>query len=399
MKKINVFLYSSLLISMFLKIRVYPLIILIIICMNSIILIKDRKIKMYQILVFIFLVYNFFSYFNTPMYEIKNQNLIKLIISFTYLLFFEYSFKKYDINDFKNFFYKINKVIEILLCLNLVQIILIYLKNNISLFKLFVLKTSDEAYIINFKNIYMFVGNENKNIWSSKIGIILIIYLFTQKYIQRKKINKIMLLIGILNIGLVLSRTGILFLILFMILIALEELKKTDIKLKVLIVLTSLFPIYLVMKKIYFKIFRIDFSNMNDGGLTRLFNWNLFRNNFFKENYVIGVGLGGTSQFLKKYKSILIDGHMHNVIINMLLELGIIGGLLYIIILLKILLILKKNLNYKAFILVIPFFIVLMLQYMGYDNDIVIYFSFILLISYSFKEEKDEYIVSSSNSK
>lgn len=394
MKNINIIMYSLLLISQFLKIRIYPIIIVMIILYNFIIFLNNPYLKKYQIATIIFIIYNLLNYKLTPSNSIKNINFYKLILSFSYLTFFEYSFSKYRIIDLKNFFKMINKIMKILLILNFFQLIYLYLNLDLNFFTFIKLKTSDGAYVINFNNIYMFMGNENKNIWSSKIGILLTIIIFIEKYILDYKLNKKIIILGLIMILLILSRTGQLFIFSFLFLLAIYELNFFSKKKKISMYIISFFPFIVLLKKIYLKVFRINFSNMNDGGITRLFNWNLFRINFFKENYILGVGLGGTPNFLKKYHSILIDGHMHNVIINMFLELGIIGGVNYILILFCIMSILIRNLGKKAIMLIIPFGLVLMLQYMGYDNDVVIYFSFIILLSYSFRKEKNENIIS-----
>lgn len=347
---------------------------------------KNIKLKKYQIFSILLIGYTIFSWFYTQENEMKNLNTLKMILGFSYISVFENSFKNFNSKSYIIFWKKINKVLKILIISNFFQILFIYIKNNIPLLQIFYLKNSSMAYIINFNDIYMFVGNENKNIWSTKLGIIAIIYYFTQKHIIKEKVNKKIIALSILTIILILSRTGILFLSIFLIFNILQNISFNK---KVIFFIPSMPFIYGIGNFFYKRILRINFNNMHDGGMTRLYNWNLFRLNYFKENYMLGIGLGGTRKFLIKYNTILADGHMHNVVLNILLELGMIGGTLYFLLITSIFFESRKYLKSKNTVLFFPFFIVLMLQYMGYDNDVVAYFSFILLISYSTKRRRD----------
>lgn len=393
--RISTILYSLFIISLFLKIRVYFVIMILIILFNFLFL-KKIKLKKYQIFSILLIGYTIFSWFYTQGNEMKNLNTLKMILGFSYISVFENSFKNFNPKSYIIFWKKINKVLKILITLNFFQILFIYIKNNIPLLQIFYLKNSSMAYIINFNDVYMFVGNENKNIWSTKLGIIAIIYYFTQKHIIKERVNKKIIILSILTILLILSRTGILFLSIFLFLNILENISFNR---KVVFFIPSIPFVYEIGNIFYKRILRINFNNMHDGGMTRLYNWNLFRLNYFKENYILGIGLGGTKKFLIKYNTILADGHMHNVILNILLELGMIGGILYFLLITNIFLESRKYLKSSNIVLFFPFFIVLMLQYMGYDNDVVAYFSFILLISYSMKRGRgyDNFISDSNN--
>lgn len=205
---------------------------------------------------------------------------------------------------------------------------------------------------------------------------------------MNRKLNKIIFFIANLSILLLLSRTGILFILTFYFLFYINNFIKMKIKNKIGVAIIGIIPMYVFLKKVLNKIFRIgslsqlklNFKSgiITDGGLTRIFNWNIFLKNFFYEEYFIGVGLGGTKSFLIKYGTILADGHMHNVILNMFLELGIIGGSIYTLLLIKMFLVFKRK---KLLSLYLSFLVVLMLQYMGYDNDVVIYWSFMIILS------------------
>lgn len=220
--KINTFLYSLFIISLFLKIRVYFAIMILIILFNFLFL-KNIKLKKYQIFSILLIGYTTFSWFYTQGNEIKNLNTLKMILGFSYISVFENSFKNFNPKSYIIFWKKINKVLKILIILNFFQILFIYIKNNIPLLQIFYLKNSSMAYIINFNDVYMFVGNENKNIWSTKLGIIAIIYYFTQKHIIKERVNKKIIILSIITILLILSRTGILFLSIFLFLNILEN--------------------------------------------------------------------------------------------------------------------------------------------------------------------------------
>lgn len=394
---VNIGLYSIFIISLFLKIRIYFMVMILIILFNLLFL-DLKKIKKYQVYSLLLIIYVIFSWFYTPKYEMKNINTLKLILTFLYIFTFENSFRDLTIKNYIIFWKKLNKVLKILIILNFFQIVAIYTKKNISVFQILFLKNSSMAYIINFDNMCMFIGNENKNIWSTKLGIICIIYFFVEKYIIKKKLEKKIILLSLITIILILSRTGILFILAFFILVILQSM---SFKKEKQFFILNILLFFVLGKSFYKKILRIDFNNFHDGGMTRLYNWNLFRLNYFKENYMFGVGLGGTKNFLIKYNTILADGHMHNVILNMLLELGIIGGILYFCVIVNIFFESRKYLKNKNLILFFPIFLVLMLQYIGYDNDIAAYFSLVLLISYSLNKEKIQYdnFISNCNNK
>lgn len=375
-------LQCLLLLSLFLKLRVYPIIMISLIFINIFYFIKDVKIKNYQFILIIFLLYSLIIYFFTPMNNQKNENTFKLLLNLSYFLMSGYFFKRLSLKQTNIFFKNICKCIFILIILNLIQVVLIYLYENIEFLKIFYLKTSDDAYIINFKNIPMIVGNENKNIWSSKVAFLGVLNIFIKRNILKEDVSIFFYFLFNITILLFLSRTGILMVTLYEGLLFLEYLKKKNKYIKNCIYFILFIPSIYIFRILYFKIFRINFNNMNDGGITRLFNWNLFRLHFFQENFIFGIGLGGTPNFLEKYNSILIDGHMHNVIINIFLELGIIGGVIYSLLLTLIAVELIKEFKTKSLSLIIPCGVVLMLQYMGYDNDVIVYFSFLTMFCY-----------------
>lgn len=179
----------------------------------------------------------------------------------------------------------------------------------------------------------------------------------------------------------------------------------------VLLTMGSLSLSYLLFK-LFPILFRIKFD-ITDGGYVRTLYWRTFFSNIWNENFVIGNGQLFAHIFLKKYAPYYIgENNMHNVFLNMILDFGFIGLTLYLIFIFNIIRYLLKILLRSSvlFLVVFPLLVIFNLQYLGYDNDFVIFISIILFMGeykkslflndYSLKKEiRNENILYNSNIK
>lgn len=88
------------------------------------------------------------------------------------------------------------------------------------------------------------------------------------------------------------------------------------------------------------------------------------------------------------------NNNFHNVFLNIFSDQGIIGVLVYIFMLRMIFFSHKIDKSLKRFIflvLFLPFFTCINSQYLGYDNDIIIYFSLVFLLVKYLQSTKQEY--------
>ena len=121
---------------------------------------------------------------------------------------------------------------------------------------------------------------------------------------------------------------------------------------------------------------------MTDGGFTRLYIWNKLISNIGDTHFIIGNGLGYSKTFISQVVQ-RQESNLHNVYMNLFFELGIVGILSYILFLVFFV---KENIKSNEmikfiFLIVIPFIITTSLQYLGFDNDLVIMFILILIVA------------------
>lgn len=384
--KLENYLYLFLLISIFLKIKIYPFIMVIFIFFMILNFINVKKIKKECILIIFLLVFSIGNYIFIFKDLDNFQYILKLTINFGFLLSFFILKRKYDIK-------KIITLIKILIILTFIQILIVYYFKDINLLYFFKINNSSEAYLVDIDQVPFLFAAENKNIWSTKILFLEIIFMF---YSYKNNIsNYFFNILIILNCLLLTSRTGYLALLIFIIfqffLVIIKKYKKNR---KVLIIIfegvffTLLFNINLIFQKFL----RIDFNNLekylslkHDGGVSRITNWIIFLKYFDKTDFLKGIGIGNTQKFLLYYGG-YPDGNMHNFIFNTFLEQGIIIGIIYILFHYLFIKKVIKVFKWDSLLLLVPFYAVISLQYLGYDNDIVIYISLVYILIDKFKE-------------
>jgi hypothetical protein len=313
------------------------------------------------------------------------KNTIKLFINLSFLLIIPLFTR---VCSDERFITRLFKVIELIILLNFIQLLIIYFKLDI--FSLILengINSSMVAYVVTSSPEIIFIGSVSKNIWATKVGLIGIIYLYgVASKIYRINLSRATIFISIsfLSILMGLGRTAQLayaISIAFFLLKKLYEIK--DPRSKLYLGSGVIIGSILIAPKVIDKIFHINF-NLNDGGYIRLKYWYVFLTNFMNEHFIIGNGILSASEFLKKYSTdiYLGENNLHNVWLNTLLDWGLIGFIFYILFFIYFHFInVKKDyvLNY-IFLLFIPLNVILGLQYLGYDNDIVVFLSVLYII-------------------
>ena len=289
--------------------------------------------------------------------------------------------------------YKVNlksivRILEVIILLNFIQIAWIYIDGGLLLQFLdgSLTQSSDSAYIVgSYNNL---IGGANKNIWASKFTLIYLVYIYmiTSTMVNLKKIEKnINILFGIVVILLLLSRTSQLAILAPILFLGIYNFKNIESKYKKIIVpIIVVFGIFGLV--IFFKkFFHIKFD-MSDGGFTRLYIWKESIKEIFQSNFLFGNGIGSSGVFVKG-TLMRSESNLHNVLINTLFELGIIGMSIYSLAIISFVrrTFIRKDILENILIFGIPISIIFNLQYLGYDNDMVI-FAVLICIFNSYKK-------------
>lgn len=283
------------------------------------------------------------------------------------------------------------RLLQIILLLNFVQVMWIYFEGG--LFNDFLngslTSSSDSAYVIgNYNNI---IGGENKNIWASKLTLIYLIYTYISCnknfYIKiREKI--FFLIIGAITIILLLSRTSQLAIIAPIIFLIFNQIRKMEYKYRKKIYLISGILSVVCLIVFFDKFFHLKFD-MSDGGFTRLVIWKESILNLFESKMIIGNGIGSSGEFVTS-QLMRTESNLHNVILNTFFELGLVGIIIYLSMIGSFIknYFNKRNIFKAIFIFAIPSLIIFNLQYLGYDNDMVIFMLFIIIVNNLCEDKK-----------
>lgn len=283
---------------------------------------------------------------------------------------------------------KINKkkllvLMEILILANFLQIMYIYISGGLldDLIRGTLTKNSDSAYVISTYNII--IGVNNKNIWASKFLLLFTAYLYSTitVYIEQGRIRNIIYgVLGTITIFLILSRTSQLALIVPLVFLIFYSIRCINKKYKIIIYSGCGVVVVLGIAILINKFFHISFD-MTDGGFTRLYIWKNFLINIFDTNFILGNGLGYSGKFITEVVQ-RQESNLHNVYMNLFFELGIVGIISYITFLVFFI---KENISKNdflkfIFIIMIPFLITTLLQYLGFDNDLMMLFIILFII-------------------
>ncbi|MBJ8111774.1 O-antigen ligase family protein [Bacillus cereus group sp. N6] len=374
--------YISILSIFIINSNVYPIIFGFFVISTNILLLYNGgyAVKKWTLLILSFLFWGILIYIIQNEYSSEDLKMLsKMIVNL--LFFFTVINSGEKIIDDK-FWKRTLLVFEVIIVLSFVQYMYLYYK--LDLFSLIV-HTADSmtAYKITENPQLLFWGNYSKNILATKIILAQICYFYIviNKFKFTKK-NMLLLILSVCNAILCLSRTAQLtyfgalgIYILFTVI----KSKKTYIK------VFAMLPMVLGFCLLFVKIddlLRINFD-ITDGGYIRLIYWNTFLDNFLETSYFIGNGLLSTANFLSRYSYYYIgENNMHNVFLNMLLDFGFVGTSLYVLMLISYYRSYRRISAklYNRLILIFSWFAVTSLQYVGYDNDLIVFLIIIYLV-------------------
>ncbi len=384
--KIIIYLIMVATFSLFLEMKIYiPLFLLItLMCLPYF-----KQVNRWQIYLLFFLLYggllNVF-YFNN--FEINLY--IKFIVNLAFLLVVPNFIEKIKIDSEFNSRFKL--CLELIIILSFIQIIYVYMSQNLSLSYFLNIQNSIDAYAIS-RGADPIFGHSNKNIWASKLFLVQLLY-FNFILNDKIKIREfLMLSIFVINIMLLLSRTAQMAMILPFIYLFYKKIyiKNNYIKFFVICVIPML--LFGFVEVVTDVILRIG-DPSTDGGASRISLWKAFFEHFNETHYMIGNGIYSSYSFLMQYvPHYLVNTNMHNFIINIAMETGIIGVCIYILFLLglfrKLMLGLRGYKGEFFIVFILPLVLIMSLQYLGYDNDIVVYLVLLFLIKKRYVQDFD----------
>ncbi|TXE14314.1 O-antigen ligase family protein [Algoriphagus aquimarinus] len=363
----SLFLIS--LISMFLPVKVYPVIFVI----TSYFFYRETPqltFSKWFIALAVFSTYAVLSYLlNYPGEPLALTNIIKLVINFFFLFF---AINWLGSRDNESLISKLDSVLLAILALSLVQLLIYHQAYD---FKLITGSDSSGQASSLYRDSLYYWGLDDKNMFGARIALIGFSFICIPVVLKnRLSIWRIVFvfLIGFLS----LSRTPIVALLLgifFLIWISVE--KKWKIGLLVLVAIALPFILQ--------KVIRVDsLTSSNDGMGIRLVYWKAFFQHFDAIS-PLGNGFLSAPGFLGSYADFYRgEPHIHNTFLTTYLELGIVGFFSFLAFLVWFIKeCWQKTVNSKLWIaLFIPILSIMMILYSGYDNDVVMYLCLIYLI-------------------
>ncbi|MGS2751259.1 O-antigen ligase family protein [Bacillus zanthoxyli] len=384
--KIIIYLIMVATFSLFLEMKIYiPLFLLItLMCLPYF-----KQVSRWQIYLLFFLLYggllNVF-YFNN--FEINLY--IKFIVNLAFLLVVPNFIEKVKIDSEFNNRFKL--CLELIIILSFIQIIYVYMSQNLSLSYFLNIQNSIDAYAIS-RGADPIFGHSNKNIWASKLFLVQLLY-FNFILNDKIKIREfLMLSIFVINIMLLLSRTAQMAMIIPFIYLFYKKIYKKNNYIKFFVICLIPMLLFVFIEVVTDVILRIG-DPSTDGGASRISLWKAFFDHFNETHYMIGNGIYSSYSFLMQYvPHYLVNTNMHNFIINIAMETGIIGVCIYILFLLglfrKLMLGLRGYKGEFCIVFILPLVLIMSLQYLGYDNDIVVYLVLLFLIKKLYVQDFD----------
>jgi len=229
----------------------------------------------------------------------------------------------------------------------------------------------------------IYFGDQNKNIWASKVAIFLIISLFCGYSSRVFKVQYLLSLIfGAFCLVYVSSRTAQLAVLAFLAglffyhIWVVKRWRILSIALAMLTLYAVVYVASFLMRVNYADIFSVlteqKVQNHGDGLLARIIIWKYIFMNVNLMDYISGNGVlsfpfytGGT----------FYENNPHNVFLNILLDFGLVAFVLYFI-----LLWLVFRGGGGKFVMMGPFVVIASSQYLGYDAELLIFFAFVMAI-------------------
>lgn len=388
LNKVLLYIYLLSILSLFFPITIYPIIFIIFIIIHFIDLLYRRTTQISYNGVLITITSILFIYIASITffvnYDLSNKlQYVKLIINLTFFSSI-YIYIQSNLDLIRKNLNLIKYTLEAIIFLSFLQIVV-----NVSIMNLWMIpyigvKDSVEAYKIIQSPIIF--GSYEKNIWATKLAFIEIIY-FSFYIFRLFQVNKFILnffiFLSIFNILYTFSRTAqLMFLVFFILLILWKIYLGSSFYKKLFLTATMAFFSFPLGILLYNKLFHITLGT-GDGLSARLDIWHAFYINIDNMNWLYGNGILYGAYLIPEFTR-WPNNNFHNVFLNTFSDMGIIGLSLYIVYIVIIFFstkLLYKNKLYFMFVLFIPNFIVINSQYLGYDNDIVIYFSLVALLN------------------
>lgn len=356
-------------ISMFLPVKVYPMIFL----LSSYFFYRETpKVSFpnWSIALGVFSSYAILSYIiNYPGEPLALTNIIKLVINFVFLFF---AINWLGSRDNESLVTRLDLVLLAVLSLSLVQLLVYHQAYD---FKLITGSDSSGQASSLYRDSLYYWGLDDKNMFGARIALMGFSFICIP-VVLKSKLSIWRIVFVFLVAFLSLSRTPIVALLLglfFLVWISVE--KKWKIALLVLVVIVLPFVLQ--------KIIRIDsLTASNDGMGIRLVYWKAFAQHFDAIS-PLGNGFLSAPEFLETYAEFYRgEPHIHNTFLSTYLEMGIVGFISFLAFLVWFIRdCLRKMDNQKFWItLFLPIIAIMMILYSGYDNDVVMYFLIIYLI-------------------
>ncbi|MEB2774822.1 O-antigen ligase family protein [Algoriphagus sp. D3-2-R+10] len=363
----SLFLIS--IISMFLPVKVYPVVFLV----SSYFFYREipqLSFPRWSIALAVFSSYAIVSYLiHFPGESLALTNIIKLVINFCFLFF---ALLWLGSRDNESLINKLDSVLLTVLALSFVQLLIYHQAYD---FKLITgSDTSGQASSLYRDSLYYW-GLDDKNMFGARIALMGFSFICIPVVLKSKlSIWRIVFIFLIAFLSL--SRTPIVALLLgVFFLVWISVTKKWKIALLLIVVIASPFVLQ--------KVIRVDsLTSSNDGMGIRLVYWKAFFQHF-ETISPLGNGFLSAPGFLEKYAQFYRgEPHIHNTFLSTYLELGIVGFLSFLAFLYWLIIdFWRKTINPRLWIvLFLPILAIMMILYSGYDNDVVMYFCLTFLI-------------------
>lgn len=237
--------------------------------------------------------------------------------------------------------------------------------------------SSDAAYLIVYPGV--FFGSPEKNIWATKIALFVCLYaviVWQQKRIFQA-VPLLTLALGVFGVLYTFSRTAQLSLaVLFILMGYLYAYQRKLWFFRHLLVggFLLLLPLFFFvlsqLLRVDASLFDISRGHQGDGFRARILLWVALWQQREYVNFLLGNGILYGKYFFTHVVE-LPNNNFHNVFLNTLIDTGLSGLLLYIS-MFTCIFAFRKPFYLIAFLL-FPLLAILNLQYLGYDNDVVVY--------------------------
>lgn len=393
--KINLFfvglsLWMLCIFSIFIPFKIYiPLFMIFIIFVSVKYIVIDARLnhktlRLALIILLFIMVGAFSTVLNSATSHLKEY--VKLIINTLFLLSSVIFIQKNQ-EEFTANIHKILVLLELIILISFIQVAV-----NVHLMNLWKLPISGlsgswQAYLIDDPTVYF--GNSSKNIWATKMVFIQIIYisLIQLKLVKVKNIRWMTIsLMSLFNIIYTTSRTAqLMFILPILFFVFLYFMSSRQISLKYFMLFAFGAMAFVVMYYVYNKMMHFTGDASSDGLFMRFQLWQSYFEHFNDQSfhqYLLGNGFLFGDSFIDFYFH-RYENNFHNAFINTLADLGFIGLTVYTGMILSVFFYhrLKGYELYRIVVFFLPLFICINSQYLGYDNDVMVYSSLVFMVS------------------